>query len=106
MIPANVDAALRKSATGVYIELEVTPGASDDRFPAGFNSWRKRITARVRAHAQDGAANGAVVELVASFFDVPSTRVEIASGHKDRQKTVHITGVSDVQARERLANPG
>lgn len=44
----------------------------------------------VREQAVEGKANRAVVELVAKYYDVPKTRVEIVRGHTSKIKQVRI----------------
>lgn len=45
---------------------------------------------RVRVQPENGKANERVRELLATFFKVPKTRVEILSGHKSRKKIVSV----------------
>jgi uncharacterized protein YggU (UPF0235/DUF167 family) len=44
----------------------------------------------VRARAIEGAANGAVVRLVAAHFGVAPSRVAIRRGHTSKHKTLEI----------------
>lgn len=94
--------AVRAADGGTALLLEVQPGARVERFPAGFNAWRGRVQAKVRAPAQDGAANEALLRLVAEFFGVPAARVALTSGASSRQKTVLVRGVEPERARAML----
>jgi uncharacterized protein YggU (UPF0235/DUF167 family) len=47
----------------------------------------------VREPAIDGRANGAVIQLVADFFDLPKSMVQIVRGHTSRFKTLEIPDV-------------
>lgn len=87
---------------GVLLEVEVAPGAPEDRFPAGFNPWRGRVKAKVQAQAQDGQANLSLCELVADHLGLGGRAVTIARGHTSRQKTLHLAGVEEAALRERL----
>lgn len=58
---------------------------------------------RVAAPAEGGRANDAVVDLLATTFDVPRSGIEIASGRGSRDKSVVIHGVSDADVETRLA---
>ncbi len=91
------ESALQETPDGVRILVEVSPGARQDQFPAGFNPWRGRIGVRVRAPAQDGRANKAVLALVAAALDVPAAQVVLAAGASDTRKTVAV--YSMVRAR-------
>lgn len=85
--------AVEEAAGGARLLLDVTPGAKDERFPDGFDPWRTRIGLRVRAPAQDGAANADVVRVLAAFFRHPTARVHIESGALDRRKAVRLMGL-------------
>jgi uncharacterized protein YggU (UPF0235/DUF167 family) len=45
---------------------------------------------RVRVQPENGKANERVRELLAAFFKIPKTHVEILSGHKSKKKIVRI----------------
>lgn len=45
---------------------------------------------RVKAAAVDGKANAAIVKLLAEYFSVPVSLVEIISGHFSKTKIVKI----------------
>jgi uncharacterized protein YggU (UPF0235/DUF167 family) len=49
-----------------------------------------RLVVYVRQRAVEGAANDAVVRLVAAHFDVAPSRVTIRRGHTSRHKTLEI----------------
>lgn len=98
--------ALHEADGGIWLDVEVIPGARTQAFPAAYNPWRRRLQARVEPPAQDGAANEALVVLVAGFFDVPKAQVRIESGHRARQKRLWVGGVSLEEAHRRLALAG
>jgi uncharacterized protein YggU (UPF0235/DUF167 family) len=50
------------------------------------------VKARVRAAASEGAANTALIELIAAALDVAPGHVSVASGAKARVKRVKIVG--------------
>ncbi len=59
---------------------------------------------RVRVHAPpvEGAANDAVVALLADALGVPARAVHIAAGQSGRQKLVDVDGVDAARALSRL----
>jgi uncharacterized protein len=85
--------AVEDAPGGARLLIDVTPGAKQERFPDGFNPWRGRIGLRVRAPAQEGAANADVVRVLAAFFRHPTARVHIESGALDRRKAVRLMGL-------------
>lgn len=53
---------------------------------------RMVLKARVRAAPEDGRANEALVELIASKLQTPRRSVSIVSGHTGRQKKLLVAG--------------
>jgi len=51
-----------------------------------------RLQVRIHAAPEDGAANAAVVALLARAFEVPQRAVTILLGQTSRMKSVRITG--------------
>jgi uncharacterized protein (TIGR00251 family) len=94
--------AIRATKEGAVIDFEVSPGARSAGVPSGYNPWRKRIEARIRAPAQKGRANEELIEAVARLFDVPGASVEIVAGATDSRKSVLVRGVSAADAAKVL----
>jgi hypothetical protein len=95
-------AAVKASKDGVTLDVEVVPGARESRFPAGFNAWRGRLEAKVRAPPEDGQANAELCALVAEALGVPPAAVRVASGHTSRRKGLAVAGIDPATARARL----
>ena len=68
--------------------LFVKPGSK--KGPLVEVSETGELTVYVRERAVDGAANKAVIELLAEHFDVSKGAVEIESGQSSRYKRVQI----------------
>jgi uncharacterized protein (TIGR00251 family) len=82
------------------LTLRVSPGASRSRVVGRYgDGWKVRVA----APATDGRANDALIKLLASTFDVPTSGVEIVSGHTSRDKTVSLAGVVADEVERRLA---
>jgi uncharacterized protein (TIGR00251 family) len=94
--------ALVEDRHGTIIALEVTTGAKNDSFPAGYNEWRKTIGCRVTAPAVEGKANRAIITLVSEKLAVPAFRVSIQSGAISSQKRVLVKGMNKKDLRDRL----
>ena len=95
--------AIKASKDGIVLEVEVVPGSRESRFPAGFNEWRGRLEAKVRAPPEDGQANAELCALVAEALGVPGAAVRVASGHTSRRKGIAVDGLTPQRAIERLA---
>ena len=52
----------------------------------------RSLKVTVRAAAQDGKANAAIVDLLAGEWGIPKTALNLVSGAKDRRKSFHLAG--------------
>lgn len=95
--------ALKPARDGVALDVEVVPGSRASRFPAGYNAWRGRIEAKVRAPPEDGKANEELVGLVAAALGLPAGSVRVTAGATSRRKTLHVAGATLAEAAARLA---
>ncbi|MDO9326387.1 MAG: DUF167 domain-containing protein [Methanoregula sp.] len=86
--------ALLEDRNGTIISLDVTAGSKTELFPAGYNEWRKAIGCRVTAHALEGKANKAILNLIAETLDLPASSISIHSGATSSQKRVLIAGIT------------
>ncbi|HEX2631983.1 MAG TPA: DUF167 domain-containing protein [Bradyrhizobium sp.] len=84
----------RYSAEGVRVALRVTPrgGCDDIDGIETLADGRSVLKLRVRAIAESGEANHAVMELMAKALGVPRARVRIVSGVTSRLKQIAIDG--------------
>jgi len=84
----------RLEADAVLLAVRLTPKASRDAVDgvAALSDGRPVAVARVRAPPADGAANKALVELLAKTLKVRKSAVSIVSGHTSRLKQVRIEG--------------
>lgn len=90
----------------------VTPRAAGVRFAVHVQPRAKRpgidgthgdaLRVRVQAPPVEGAANDAVVALIARVLRVPVRAVHIAAGQTGRQKLVDVDGIDAPSARARL----
>jgi uncharacterized protein len=76
--------------------VRVTPRASRDAFAAG---TPEHFAARLAAPPVDGAANDALIPLVAKAFGVPKRAVTLLSGDTARLKRLAIAGDPDALAK-------
>lgn len=79
----------REVAGGLAIAVRVTPRGGRDSFSAG---TPEHFAARLAAAPVDGAANAALIPLVAKAFGVAKRDVTILSGETARLKRLHIAG--------------
>ena len=84
----------RYSAQGISIVLRVTPRGGRDDIDGieTLANGRAVLKMRVRAIAEGGEANRAVMELLAKSLGVPKGRLRILSGTTSRLKQVAVDG--------------
>lgn len=99
---APIAEALIADQGGVILTLDVSAGARQDRFPAGYNEWRRAVICQVRAPPAGGRANKAIISLIASVLDVPKTQIAIISGATATLKKIHIADISPEEVISRL----
>ena len=81
------------------IALKVVPGASR----SGIAGWLgDSLKVRVKAQAESGKANAAVVAILARALGLQRSEVVIVSGHSSPRKVVAIHNLPDAEAREKL----
>jgi uncharacterized protein len=85
--------AVKPTDRGLMIFLHVQPGASKAAIVGILDD---RIKVSVTKKALDGAANEAVLELLADSFNLKKASVSLLKGDKSRQKTVLLEGNSEI----------
>ena len=81
-------------ADHLRLEVRLTPRAARD-FLEGetrLSDGRRVLSARVRAVPEKGAANEALLSLIARSFGVARSRVSLVAGHGSRLKSVRVEG--------------
>ena len=74
----------------VRFAVRLTPRGGLDRIDGVVDG---ELCARVAAPAVDGAANHAILRLVAEELDVPRSAVRLAAGATGRRKLVTVDGI-------------
>src|ERR1700733_10034759 len=84
----------RYSNQGISVALRVTPRGGRDEIDGleTLADGRTVVKVRVRAIADGGEANRAVIELLAKALGVPKAKVRILSGATSRLKQIAVEG--------------
>jgi uncharacterized protein (TIGR00251 family) len=90
----NRPPAWRVAGDAVLLSVRLQPRSSRDAIDgiAGLSDGTRSLKARVRALPEKGAANKALIKLLAKALGLARGDLEITSGAKDRNKTVRIAG--------------
>ena len=86
-------------SNGLILHVKVVPGASRDRIAGAYGEGIKVTVAKP---PQAGAANEAVIEVIAAAQQIQPSNVQILRGHTNPRKQVLIVGVAAAQIEQRL----
>lgn len=78
-----------ESTDGIVFKVQVVPRASRSEIVGAHNG---ALRVRIAAAPVDGAANEAVLRILARVFKVSRSAVQITAGHSSKIKQVSITG--------------
>ena len=91
--------SLRSTGDGVVVPVRVIPRSSRTRLA---EMRAGRLLVRLNAPPVDGAANEALIRVLAKTLDVPRRAVRIVSGERARHKSVLIDGLTAEEILARL----
>lgn len=94
-----MEIALREDSEGTLIPLRVTPKSGKNAILGVKNG---QLLVAVRAAPADGEANAAVIQTLSAFFGCSKSTLTLIRGHKSREKTVRLSGMSAAQVGEKL----
>lgn len=83
---------LRADGAATLISVRLTPKGGRDALDgiSTLSDGRTVVLARVRSVPEDGAANAALVKLIAKSFEVSASQVSLVSGATSRLKSLRI----------------
>ena len=90
---------LRAVAEGVTLRVRVQPRAAREGL-AGVREGA--LVVRLSAPPVEGKANAALLRLMASALEVPSSRIQLRQGARGREKLLLVEGASLAAVRARL----
>lgn len=90
---------LEEHASGTILAVRVVPRSSKSVIDGVMDG---SLRVRLAAPPVDGAANVALIELIAKSCGIPKSRVTIMSGERVKQKRLLLRGIDAVQVRDRL----
>ena len=87
--------SLEKTKVGCIIHIKVKFG-NKNKFPAGYDIWKKRILILVNKKPIKDMANNKIIELIDTFFNITDNTSTIVYGKKSREKGVEIKKNMDI----------
>jgi uncharacterized protein (TIGR00251 family) len=91
--------AISMGATGALLPVRVKPRGRSNVIEGVRNG---RLLVSVTAPPAEGAANAAVIEVVAAALDCPRNQVQILRGQKSREKVLCINNLTPSDIYDRL----
>ncbi len=81
-----------------YLSLLVKPHAKATAWTWAYTDlmWSKVYTCSLKAVAQDGEANAALISLLSETLDLPKSWIRIVQGQRGRHKVVAIDSTNDL----------
>ncbi len=99
-MPEEVGAFTRETREGTHIMVRVQPRSRRNRIEGVQND---RLKVRLTAPPVEGAANEALIALLAKVLRVPKRDVAIVRGVRGREKVVLVRGLTPAEVEARLA---
>jgi uncharacterized protein len=90
---------IKESASGTTFAVKVHPGARKNAITGEAGDALK---VSLTAPPVGGRANEACIEFFADLLQLPRSSITIASGQSNRNKVIHIAGLSAAELRQRL----
>jgi hypothetical protein len=90
---------IRTETDGASFAVQVAPRASREGL-AGVHDGALKV--RLTAPPVEGAANAALVRLVAKLLGVPKGAVRVAAGRRSRRKRLLVEGLAPAEVARRL----
>jgi len=91
----SADVCIRQSNDGAVIMVLAVPRSSRTEV---VDIHQERCRIKVKAPPVDGEANIAIAEALARIFGLPKKSVIMVSGHKGKQKSFLLSGLSKIDA--------
>ena len=93
--------AIHESKQGLMLAVHVVPRSAKERI-AGIHGGALRI--QLSAPPSKGAANAALVDLLARTLGIAKSQLTIVSGHASRRKLLSVSGLSRQTLERRLGH--
>ena len=92
----------RREGNDLLISIRLTPGAAREELGGQWTDEKGALWlgARVRAIAEKGKANAALIALLAKALDWPRSAISLESGDTNRLKRLRIKGGGEALALE------
>lgn len=94
--------AIWETARGTLIRFIVRPNSKEKKFIAHITP--EAILVNLQSSAREGKANTELLKRVSKLLKVSTADITIVAGHKTREKTLLVVGMSAEDLTKRLMN--
>jgi uncharacterized protein (TIGR00251 family) len=94
--------AIWETERGTILKVIVRPKSKEKNLVAEISP--EVIVVNLKSPAREGKANSELVKRMAKILSVSSSNITLVAGHKSRDKTLLIQGVSPEDIKQRLSN--
>lgn len=89
----ELDKCVEKGNNGIYIDIKLTPGSSENGIKR-VNPWRECLEIDVSEKAEDGKANHELIKFLSTLIDVSKKDILMTRGQTSSKKRILVKGVS------------
>ena len=94
--------AIWETARGTLLRVIVRPNSKEKNFVAHITP--EAILVNLKDPAREGKANSELVKKLSKSLRVSTSEISLVAGHKSREKTLLIVGMSAEELTEKLMN--
>lgn len=100
--PESMTSAIWETERGTILKVNVRPKSREKSLVAEISP--EVIVVNLKSPAREGKANSELVKRMAKALEVSSSSVTLVAGHKSREKTLLVQGLSPEDIEQRLSN--
>ncbi|MHA2395234.1 MAG: DUF167 family protein [Candidatus Thorarchaeota archaeon] len=94
--------AIWETARGTLLRIIVRPNSKEKNFLAHITP--EAILVNLRGPAREGKANSELLKRLSKLLKISTAEISLVAGHKSREKTMLIVGMSGEELANKLMN--
>jgi uncharacterized protein (TIGR00251 family) len=94
--------AIWETARGTLLRIIVRPNSKEKNFLAYITP--EAILVNLRSPAREGKANSELLKKLSKLLNISTSEISLVAGHKSREKTMLIVGMSAEELTNKLMN--
>ncbi len=95
-------ATIWESEKGTFVRVIVRPKSTEKEFVAEIS--QEVIVVNLKSPAREGKANSELVKRFAKVLTISASSIRLVAGHKSKEKTLLVEGLSSQDIVQRLSN--